>query len=235
MKIDYEGVIISKGGLKESVWDQERQKYTVIPVDPLRVFAKLRMSCFVEDDVTLLDFINIVDEIKPLKLFISQYSWCRAIDEFHAQAREPMRTDENPILYLEVRWLKSCGEHYPSTDFVGFAKEPPGYEFPDGTGMVRYSVSYTPLYNLADAKLRLNPIHNGKTLYFTFLDVLDAVYDDISFMGGPQDNVEFLEEMKSRMEEFEAQLEEGTARFVNLDEWISEEVDEEGDEDELQV
>lgn len=239
MKIDYEGIIISKDGFKESIWDAKKREYVIIPVDPLRIFAKLRMACCVEDDVTLLDLINAVDEIKSLKLFIGQYSWCRAIDEFHAQAREPMRTDENPILYVEVRWMKSVGEFYPSTDFVGYAKEPPDYEFPDGTGMVGYSVSYTPLYNLVDAKLKLNPVHNGKTMSFTLLDVLDAIYDDISFMGGPQENVEFLEEMKSRMEEFEAQLEEGTAKFMSLDDWEKEfdenlnEFDE--GEDELQV
>ena len=35
---------------------------------------------------------------------------------------------------------------------------------------------------------------------FTFLEVLDAIYWDISFMGGPADNQEFIEDMKGRLE-----------------------------------
>lgn len=239
--IDYEGVIITKKGLQESVWVSEIQKYEVIPVDPLMVFSKLRMSCSIEDDVTLLDLINIVDGINHLKLFISQYSWCKAIDEFHAQAREPQRTDENPMEYLEVCWSKMVGDFYPSTDFHGFGKEPPDYEFPNGTGLIRYSVSYTPLYNLADIPLRLNPVHNGKTRYFTLLEVLDAIYDDISFMGGPQDNIEFLEDMKCAVEEIrngsveEVSFKEWEDNFSNSEEWGEKEWKEEDDDGELQV
>lgn len=226
MKIEHEGVLILKDGFFESQWNSETREYDLAPIDPIMIFSKLRMACSIEDNVTLLDLIEHVDKIKHLKLFISQYSWCRAIDEFHAQAREPMRTDENPMEYLQIQWSKSVGDFAPCPNFVGYGKEPPDYEFPDGTGMVRYSVSYTPLYNLADCPLRLDINYKGNKRYFTFLDVLDGVYDDISFMGGPQDNIEFIEDMKARIEDYE----NGVADFMSLDEWVKDDEDYWGEE-----
>ena len=36
------------------------------------------------------------------------------------------------------------------------------------------------------------------------MEVLDAIYWDISFMGGPADNREFIEDMKSRLDDYDS-------------------------------
>jgi hypothetical protein len=68
------------------------------------------------------------------------------------------------------------------------------------------------MYELAHLPVKLNNqchLYDNKKLAFsgqkdfTLLEVLDAIYWDISFMGGPEDNSDFLEEMKDRVESIE--------------------------------
>jgi hypothetical protein len=68
------------------------------------------------------------------------------------------------------------------------------------------------MYELAHLPVKLNNqchLYDNKKLVFsgqkdfTLLEVLDAIYWDISFMGGPEDNSDFLEEMKDRVESIE--------------------------------
>lgn len=191
------------------------------------VVTYLRDLCKIEKDTTLLDIFNIVDQYKLLKSFVKQYSWCRQIDEFHAQAKEPMRNEEkieDKLEYLEIYWDVELYNYKNKNDFnitVGLHG-----------GNIKnenYSVSYTPMYDLADLPIKLDkkielfePYTKNKERNkifeaekeFTLQDVLDAIYWDISFMGGPQENKKFIEEMKQRKEDIDS----GLVKMIPLEE-----------------
>ncbi len=155
-------------------------------------------------------------------LFIGQYSWCRAIDEFHEEIMLDPGPDafkdngeDGPLVRLEIsrsgEIFTEKEENGQTADTFGIADNFTGYAANENQ---RYSVSYTPLNNIATLPVVLNkemefrknyaqePILKVRT-YFTLLEVLDAIYDDISFAGGPQEKVEFLGMLKSRMEDAE--------------------------------
>jgi len=72
----------------------------------------LRCACKIKEGTTLKDIFRTVDNYKLLKIFISQYSWCGCIDEFHAQAEELMRTEDKiPLDYLEIYWCPEIHEY----------------------------------------------------------------------------------------------------------------------------
>jgi hypothetical protein len=49
---------------------------------------------------------------------------------------------------------------------------------------------------------------------FSLLEVLDAIYDDISFHGGPSENAAFLEEIQETVQ----RIKDGEEPLVNWDE-----------------
>jgi len=96
-----------------------------------------------------------------------------------------------------------------------------------------YSVSYTPLNELVHLPLKLdetvevrefvsdtreNKLHLKCRKPFTLLEILDAVYWDISFHGGPQDNEEFLEELKQRSDEIDKGIAKTHGPFDTVEE-----------------
>lgn len=230
-KVEFEHVEICPDGLFYYKWNGEKRKFIRRRVKKSKAVSYLRQPCKIIAGTTLGQFFEVIDKYKLLKLVISQYSWCHAIEEFHAQAKEPMRGEESNVDYLEVYWhaevesftekikhpgglrekIKSA-DFELSADFHGIGKS-------DENGFQQYSVSYSPMYDLADLPIILNEKfdvyepwenkHNKDNLpqkileskrNFTFLQVLDGIYWDISFMGGPQDNLEFLEDLDDRME-----------------------------------
>ena len=208
------GVCIEKDGLWLYEYDQDasfkRNK-------PNRIFACLREYCEIADGVTLGDIFNIVDALPKLKSFISQYSWCCEIDEFHHQAKEAIPVDnktpeDEPLAYLRVYWHVSAQQH-KKVNYFGMSPSFDGI----GTGGTHYSVSYSPMYELAHLPVKLDTdfvIHRKqvsstgeKILYkanacFSVMEVLDAIYDDISFVGGPDDNKAFIENMKEKIKKY---------------------------------
>ena len=229
-------------GLVLHKWDEDKRKFVRKRPKKLTVCTHLRSRCEIAEGTTLRQIFEAVDRYRFLKLVIGQYSWCRAIDEFHAQAQEPMqrREDAEQIDYLEIyHWPEvhkytekkkhpgGTRERKIVVDFdtsVGFHGIGPakGDDLQYSTdGTIPYSVSYSPMYEIADLPVKLKkeftvytPFEPGKktedreilkaTREFTLLEVLDAIYWDISFMGGPDDNAEFLGCMNERMEEIES-------------------------------
>lgn len=250
----YDHIEFTPDGLIVQKWSVAKQKNIRKRPKKLTILTHLRSHCEIAEGTTLRQIFDAVDKYKLLKLVVSQYSWCRDIDKFHAQAREskrnsdnqaaghyydlcdssqkllgPLNVDDSEIEYLEIHHyselhkLRNTQEKDFET-FVGFTgigaatKDYPSNR-PDGK--VSYAVSYSPMWELADLPVKLNkslnvsePWESGKhnrnklpekiltaTRQFTLLEVLDAIYWDISFMGGPQDNANFLEEMKETVEE----------------------------------
>lgn len=167
-------VIIRKSGLFEVEWDGERRVNVLRRVKRSRVLSKLRLECKLAKDVTLIDIFRMVASYPTLKRFIAEYSWCWCIDELHAQAEEPIRTedDERPIDYLVVSWSTSykadrvinrnktkSGYFNNGLDFrgVGTVQSDQAVEgLKKGDLIENYSVSMTPMYDIADCPVRLD-------------------------------------------------------------------------------
>lgn len=225
-------IVINSEGLWVHDWDSDKRETEVFRADEDRVLTHLSETCEIEEGTTLLDIFNMVESYEMLKIVISQYAWCSKIDEFHAQAKEPYtpKDDDEKIDYLEIYHHATISSgHFNSYDgFHGVGPEPPDYEHPTESGMITYSVSYSPMYELAYLPVVLNTdfvLYGGTTfikgkgartktlcqatLNYTLLEVLHAIYDDISFMGGPEDNAAFIEDMKERVDDVKEKLDAG--------------------------
>lgn len=238
-EITFEHIEITINGLVFHKWDSETRKYTSIVPDKMNIITYLRARCEIAQDATLKHIFKAVAEYDFLKLVIAQYSWCKQIDEFHAQAKEEAKSkiEESEIIdYLEIY-------HHPEIHKIVENKKHPGglrekiitIDFDTsasfhGIGHVRdgskinYSVSYSPMWELADLPVKLNktfdiyqpfdPYKHNKdvqpekimsaTREFTLLEVLDAIYWDISFAGGPSNNAEFLENMTKTVDDIKS-------------------------------
>jgi hypothetical protein len=238
-------VFFNKAGLFYEKWNGDKQKYIRRRVKKLSVWSHLRDACEIEDGVTLLDIFRIVDQYKALKMFIAQYSWCGAIDAFHAQAEEPDLSgeEEDPdekMTHLEIYW---------HADYSKFTKDPAYIELSpsfhgvgpalgknaehSSDGIMRWAIDFSPMYKLADLPVKLDktveffkpkdykvgrkPIVAGERC-FSLQDVLDAIYWEISFHGDPQDKREKLGELMERVDS----IKDGTAKLIPADEIFKE-------------
>lgn len=251
-----EHVEIAKDGIFVHRWKSKTGTYVRKRAKKIEILKYLRDRCEIAPGVTLGEIFKAVDRYKLLKLFISQYSWCGSLEQFHAQAEEPMRVDEDVVKldYLEIYHHPDVNsssekikhkngmrekitvvdfESYPSFHGIGDPETDDMIDPNDAVDMltqgkkkINYSVSYSPMWELADVPVVLkkefdvyekfdSTRHNRNnrpqklmtaTREYTFLEVLDAIYWDISFMGGPDDNKEFLEGMKERLDEVKSGL-----------------------------
>lgn len=251
-------VVLSKDGLHGYKYNGDTKDYIRSRVKEDLVFTKLRCQCEIEDGTTLKDIFRMVESYPMLKAFISQYSWCRAIDEFHAQAEEPMRSeDAEDLEYLEIyvrpsqpkisvekvkhpggmrertRTISYKLVHGPGFHAVGKPSKTMREQYGDNCPEVQpYSASFIPLYDIADLPVKLKidydvharfPAKGREPAYsekvgtdvtdFTLLQVLDAIYDDISFAGDIEQKVEFLDELGRRRDEALAELDEENDEF----------------------
>jgi len=211
-------VILTPKGLfckDEDKWERPKK---------LAILSYLPDRCRIKEGTTLRDIFKIVDRYKLLKIFIRQYSGCPQIEEFHKQAQEKISvTEDDNLLYLEIYWDADLSKYKKELSFdigVGFhgiGKDPDKPK--DDNVTTKYSVSYSPMHTLAHLPIRLNTKFSlyepwkGKPPQekmfeakkdFSLLDVLNGIYWDISFMGGPEENKEFLEEMRQRVEDIKS-------------------------------
>lgn len=203
-----EYIRITKEGMFEHEWDPETRTWPATKVEK-KVVSRLRNTCKIDPDVTLRDIFELVASSPELLAFFAEYSWCRSISEFHEQARQP-GPQLSGIEYLEIvrhiaistsNWEGKPDVEMP-IDFGGVGK--------DGT---HYSCSLTPMNQIAHLPLRLNleckmfMDHKLTGTYatgFSLLDVLDTIYDDISFHGSPKETEEVSRELVTMMEDIKA-------------------------------
>ena len=235
-------VRFTKQGLVAFDWDGDKQEY-VPDTDPHPHgnIVNLRSRCEIEDGVTLLEIFRAVDDDPLLMDFIGCYSWCSAIKEFHDQALLPPPEPKEGDVKMVALEVQAYGEFHRSyKDKHG----PPVFNgiWWDFTGLgsdgINYSVSYSPMNELADVPVRIKPCITftkdhlpeemlpPATITISLLEFLDAIYFDISFHGGPKENKEFLEKLHGMVTE----IEEGKATLVPFN-FHDEEDDEDDDED----
>lgn len=211
-------------GLLEYEWDGEIQADVPSVIEPDLIGTKLRINCLIAADVTLLDIFKAVERFPLLMLFMSQYSWCFALEEFHVEARLLNDDPDDNLSHLEIsRYIEThtydgaskrkYGELPPhvedSIHFTGIGK--PTAEHP------HYGVSLCGVNTIAHLPVKLNPVceihHNYEKTgeyetWFSLLEVLDAVYDEISWHGSPSGKKEFGDSLMQQI----ADIESGAAK-----------------------
>jgi hypothetical protein len=220
-------VRFTKNGLVAFDWDGEKREYVVEDMDERGNIVNLRSRCEIEPGTTLGDIFKAVEADVLLKDVIRFYSWCAPIDEFHEAAKLPPAEKEGVTIvelvlegYAEVHTNRKPKE---GESKMSYEK---AYLHFGGTGDdgERYSVSCTPMRELADVPVRLvntvdfrkdyveKPFGEPMETCYSLLEVLDGIYFDISFHGGPKENEEFIEMLHERMED----IQNGTAKLVEM-------------------
>lgn len=216
-------VHITKNGIVAYEWSGEVQQYVEVPVK--HPWTLLRLSCHVDNDVTLRDIFKGVEALPELMNFIGQWAWCRC-EAFHREAEKP----PGPPTEVQVIEITKMFEYFTDLKHELDAEatvDVCGVGPADEHGCSRYALDFTPVNVIADLPVRLKPRMDiradHKTVAevpcsFSLLDVLGEIYYEISFHGSPESR----DEKRGELAEAIAEVEAGTATLV---EWKPEEKD----------
>lgn len=204
-------------------------------LDDSEVLLYLNTPVELENGVTLLNVMNSVAKLPLLKLFVSHYSCCLAIDEFHKQAKtDIIENKTNSRLVVQGKLsIGSDKKPHASIYYDWFMKTPYKLDeenFYDKNNCDKckddvehdhvYSVSYENANKLANMpiviestceipynyaflnklirkeikEIKINP---------TLLEFLDAIYDEISFHGTPEETTSVKLELTEMLKEIE--------------------------------
>jgi hypothetical protein len=208
-------VKLTKHGIVPYEWDSEAKDYKPM-LKGSTALLHLRSRCVLDDGLSLGDLFNAVDDDPLLLQVIGSYSWCGPIHEFHKQARlpqpPPKEDDEEPLVAVVIEPFAELHRNYENKEapdtFEGVYMHFSGL----GSKGTSYSISCTPMNQLAHLPVQISTsIRFSKNFEKMFdaeyhpslLEVLDAVYWDISFHGGPQENAEFIEGLDRMMDDIE--------------------------------
>ncbi len=211
---------LTKEGFVPYEWDADDY---VPQATTQNICVHLRTRIELDEGITLGDVFSAVEAHPLLCEFIGHYSWCQAIDAFHAQAKQERKPkkpvegeseEENEevisldvVPYAEIHHDKKTGE-----DSYGGVWWHFGGVGEKGT---KFSVSYSPVNELVHLPIIIEPIvkfQKNHEPYFeakcscNLLEFLDAIYWDISFMGGPEENEAFLENIHCMVEDLKTGL-----------------------------
>lgn len=189
--------ILTRKGLITKRWNYKTQKYELCPTEyPI---IHINDTCEIKKSTRLIDIMNVVANNKELSTIISIWSDVNDIDGFHEEVNKKGKS-ANDVAYLEIY---RSGQIYKKeisiwTDWHGITKDG-GY----------LGISYVPLYELAKKEVKLNTSFqifgsNPKKpeidyiCDFTLIEVLHAIYYDISFHGGPKDRDKVLSKITQK-------------------------------------
>jgi hypothetical protein len=211
-------VRFTRGGLVAYRRDGDTRREMAEPITS-RVLACLRLRCEIDEDVTLGDIFIVVSGFPELVAFISQYSMC-PVQAFHDQALSPRKEEEQeerePLRYIEIGKVIEIDKEL--TDYLDLV----AIGTPDENGTTRYAIDLTPVNEVAHLPVKLKPVaeireRRGKVseqaYVYTLLEVLDAIYYEISFYGGPEETATFAKELSQEDQDLDA----GQLQTITLD------------------
>jgi len=202
--------LMGAGAPRESV-KIKKDKFETSAGETESIMAWAMGPATIDPDVTLQDIFNLVDKDELLKTFLSEYSWCHAIDEIHAAAQPHSPSESITEIHVYDRSrLTNAGYFDIGAEISGIGPidEDAAKAYENSTSPLpefeTYSVSATPIAEIAPLPVK---VVNGYTFLqnlnkkishsrdFTLLEILDAIYWEISFYGSPADAAEMLQEM----------------------------------------
>lgn len=223
--------VFTSRGLKGFNYRDENKKRSCRGFQPNR---NLRIECQIEDGVKLSHIFNAVDKDPDLCDFISKYAWCPEIKEFHKQSKQPNKGKNEEIERLEVYWYAAVNT-YDGIDYLTIEPEFHGLGTRDNEKM-SFALDLIPTNEIAHLPIKLNTTVNLKkkgkattnTLErpekykqsqilkaekcFSLLEVLDAIYMEISFVGGPEEVSSLRNELARRVRT----IKEQTAKLLPI-------------------
>jgi len=201
---------ITKNGIWAHEWDADGSEY--ISAKCIQPLNGLGFPCELQEGLTVCDLFKAVQEHSLLTDLISRYSQCQAIDQFHEEISKSKETDVFAAVgHAEIYRVSQIHDNefgswvdWHFVDIKAKCENCGREDWPDHGHFV--SLSYTPLNEIAHLELKLNKnyiirnmdkdevIFKGTT-EFTLLEVLHAIYYDISFHGGPKNRDVFVKKL----------------------------------------
>jgi hypothetical protein len=209
-------VVFTKRGLKTLTFNEATRQFDESEVE----FSLIHLAdlCMIEPGVTLGDMFTAIRKHKDLLAFISFYSTCPEIEAFLIQAKlppSPAGEKWAPDDYIEI--FKEVDVSHDYIDM--FCDWHAVFKWKDNAGVhdEYAALSYEPMNDIANLSVRLNEevtfrqigtppenqmIRQGLKTTFTLLDVLNTIFEDISWHDTPEGNAEFKAECAKQAEEF---------------------------------
>jgi hypothetical protein len=216
-----------------TVWDAKKKKNVSYSVKGNELICYLRESCNLEKGLTFRELISFVRNNPALEKFISIYSWCSKINEFYSEMNEPIKEERKDtiinhlVIYWAVEYWGFSIEWYPGFGADGKIKSKESYG-DNRWHKTSIGVSLSPLNEIMDLPIVLDKkvkiidhknFKNKKPILesvhcFSLLDILDAIYWDISFYGGPKEKKNLIKRLDREMKA----IQDGTAKTIPAEE-----------------
>ena len=230
-------VTFTPNGLEIGIWDEENLVY-VPSIITQTAITYLRKNCEIKG-ATLRNIMEFVRKDEFLSAFLSAYCWCNT-EKWNKCLDLPITGESDETMHFhQLSWVMEIQEDRmemwanlsmvgePSEDIKRFHPEAKfdyyGYssklqEYLDLPVMMVFDVDIIDWKNKKPYKTPL-----AKTSYnFTLLEVLDAIYFEITFHGDPEDTESFWGEMKERAEEVKSDIVKAKeVSFENLKETLN--------------
>lgn len=177
-------------------------------------FSCLMRKCVLEKGTTLQDIFKFVEANEDILFFIQLYSWCSSIDEYHEEAKQiNKKTGPGEPTYLEL--YKICKCTYYKKWYLDFYPEFHGKDDEGENYSVSHchvgEISYMPVVLNDRVTIRQDHRKPNRLLKnhecrceWTLLEILDAIYDDISFDGSPADRDAFMDMLRGRLDDLDS-------------------------------
>lgn len=161
----------------------------------------LRSRCLIDEGLTLLDIFTAVEKSSDGVEFLRRYCRCRAIEEFHKEAKaEANKSSELSILNIEWRVEDLTDDFSLYPHVFGRGTDPD----------ITYGLDFMSLSNVSRLPITLSSkVKIGETTYkkqFNLIDVLDAIYWEISWYGSPAKRNAMYANLLADCAEFRADL-----------------------------
>lgn len=195
-------------------WNGEKRKDDIYPAK--HPIIHINDICEFDKGVTLKSIMNTVASDELLTKIVAIYSSVNHIEDFHKEINIKCTKKIKNVEYIEIYKIGEIfnGELSTWTDWHGVNTKEKDWQ--DHGHYI--SCSYTPTYEIANIPIRLNErliirenydkVVLDVTQKMTLLEILHAIYYDISFHGSPKDRDNFFcninkEVIKLKMERLE--------------------------------
>ena len=155
-------------------------------------FPYLRLHVLIDPQTTIGDIFQTVKQNIPLKEFISGYTHCKGVDAHLAELDDPIIESD---IQAEFFWHTDFFDG--TSNFCEIGAGLYGWQVNEENDLVRVELNNLPLNQLAPLKIKLDydveirdPMYEYKLLFkclksFTLLDILEAMFWEISWWGMP--------------------------------------------------
>lgn len=221
-------------GLVAGYWNEQNKVY--VPYLVKKPMSNLRKLCKIEG-ATLRDVMSYVRKNKELSTFLSTYSWCN-IEAWNAILDDPAHDsdDEDEIHYHQISWeieIHDYGmEICTHLSMIGEISQSTREMCPDldpsiTTERYAYGGQLTDVLDLPvilDEKVDIilwddteRSSLNQTTRDFSLLEILDAIYWEISFYGSPSATKEVFEDLAEQVSDIKEGLASGEVQIISIE------------------